>query len=80
MERLIEVILQSKSTIDGTELIASRDLYGDGILDSLDILVVIDEICAEYGFKIGAGDFTRADFMSVETIYEMVERLGGGGA
>jgi acyl carrier protein len=80
MERLIEVILQSKSTLDKSELVASGDLYGDGILDSLDILAVIDEICAEYGFKIGAGDFTRADFMSVETICEMVKRLGGGPA
>lgn len=80
MERMIKVILQSKPMLDESELIASKDLYGDGLLDSLDILVVIDEICAEYGFKIGAGDFTRADFMSVETICEMVKRLGGGPA
>jgi acyl carrier protein len=73
---MIKVILQSKPMLDESELIASKDLYGDGLLDSLDILVVIDEICAEYGLEIGASDFTRADFMSVGTVYAMVKRFG----
>jgi acyl carrier protein len=80
MERLIQVILRSKSTLEEDDLLASKDLYGDGILDSVDILVVIDELCAEYGFEIGATAFSREDFMSVEAVYAMVKRLGGAEA
>jgi acyl carrier protein len=77
MEQLIKVILQSKSTLDEGELLRSQDLYGKGLLDSFDILVIIEELCVEYGFEISASDFSREDFMSVETIYEMVKRFGG---
>lgn len=77
MERLIQVILASKPTLDADTLLHSKDLYGEGVIDSFDILVLIDELAAEYRLDIGAADFSREDFMCVESIGEMVKRFGG---
>lgn len=74
MERLIEVILSSKTTLDREQVSNSKDLYGEGIIDSLDVLIIIDEICAEYEIEIGAADFERSDFKTAESILALVNR------
>ena len=77
MERLIKIILGCKSTLGEGDLRTSRDLYGDGLIDSLDIIIIIDELRAEYGIEIKLPDISRADFMNVQAIYELVNRFGG---
>jgi acyl carrier protein len=57
--------------------LGARDLYGEGILDSLDIIIVVSELNAAYGIAIGAASFTREDFMTVADIMALVERHGG---
>lgn len=75
MERLIKTILMSKSTLSEEEVRSSKDLYGDGLLDSMDIFVLIDEISAEYNLKLSAADFTRKDFKSVDSLCEFLKRV-----
>ena len=77
MDKLLEVILAAKPTITAEMLLGAKDLYGEGILDSLDIIVLVSELNAEYGLKIGVADFTRADFMTVDYILALVKRRGG---
>jgi acyl carrier protein len=76
-ERLLNVLTAAKPVIDAETFLNSEDLYGEGILDSLDILIAIDELCAEYGAKIDFADFSREDFKTVAAIYELVRRCGG---
>jgi acyl carrier protein len=77
MERLLSVLTAAKPVIDAETFLQSEDLHGEGVLDSLDILIVIDELCAEYEVKIDLTDFSRADFKTAANIYELVKRCGG---
>jgi acyl carrier protein len=74
MEKLLTILTGSKPGVDAETFSKSQDLYGEGIIDSFDILIIIDELCAEYGIEIGAADFEREDFRSVTTIYALVQR------
>lgn len=77
MEKLIEVLKISKPETDSEDFLAAKDLYGQGVIDSLDILVILDEICAAFNISLTAADLRREDFKTVESLYEMVKRHGG---
>jgi acyl carrier protein len=77
MEKLLEVILSAKPVIDAETLLEAKDLHGEGILDSLDIIIIVSELNAVYGISIGPAGFTREDFMTVADILALVERHGG---
>jgi len=77
MDRLLDLLVGIKPFIDRETFLESKDLYGEGVVDSLDILMVLDEICANYGVEIGAMDFTKEDFKSVASILELIKRRGG---
>ncbi len=77
MEKLIEVIKLAKPEADIDDMLSSKDLYGYGLIDSLDILVLVDEINAAYGIEIGGADLRREDFRTLDNIYAMVKRCGG---
>ncbi|MDR1688170.1 MAG: acyl carrier protein [Clostridiales bacterium] len=73
MERLVKTILLSKSTLNEKDVCSSNDLYGDGLLDSMDIFVLIDEISAEYNIELNPIDLTRKDFKNVESLFKMIQ-------
>ncbi len=77
MEKLIQVMLNAKPEADINDLLSSQDLYGDGLIDSLDILVIVDEINAEFDLDIGGASLRREDFLTVESLFAMVKRCGG---
>jgi acyl carrier protein len=77
MEKLLEVLLAAKPVTDAKTLLEAKDLYGEGVFDSLDIIIVVNELNAAYGTSIGAADFTREDFMTPADILMLVERHGG---
>jgi acyl carrier protein len=77
MEKLLDVLHIAKPTADIQTLKNAKDLYGQGIIDSFDILVIIDEINAAFGTHITGAGFSRSEFRTVESIYEMVKRHGG---
>jgi acyl carrier protein len=76
MEKLIEVFKQVKPEADIEIILAATDLYGQGIIDSLDIIVLADEICAAFDIEISGAEISRKDFMTVNSIYEMIKRHG----
>ncbi len=77
MEKLIEIFKMTKPETDIETILAATDLYGQGIIDSLDIMVLVDEICAEFSIEITGAGISRKDFMTAGSIYEMIKRHGG---
>lgn len=75
MEELLKLLLYAKPEIeDAAVLLESEDLYGQGIIDSLDIMIILDELNAAYGIAINNAGLRREDFMTVENIYKLVQR------
>ena len=77
MEKLIEAITLAKPETDIEDILSATNLYGQGLIDSLDVIVIIDEINTAFDIEIGAADISRADFMTVESLYDLVKRNGG---
>jgi acyl carrier protein len=77
MDKLIEIFKEIKSETDIETILAATDLYGQGIIDSLDIVVLADEICAAFDIEITGASMSRKDFMTVKSIYAMIERHVG---
>ncbi|MDR1203864.1 MAG: phosphopantetheine-binding protein [Peptococcaceae bacterium] len=77
MDKLIETLMAAKPVMDAEAFLKSKDLYGEGVLDSFDILVIVEELCEAYGIEMDITSFSREDFMTVESIRELVRRRGG---
>ena len=75
MDKLIEVLKLAKPETDIEDFLSATDLYGQGVIDSMDIIVIVDEICAAFSINLGATDISRKDFMTVESIYELICRF-----
>lgn len=50
-------------------------LVDDGILESLDIIMIIAEIADKYDVIIPSDEITSDNFNSAEALYELVEDL-----
>lgn len=50
-------------------------LVDDGILESLDIVMVVGELSDQFDIEIGMDDLIPENFNSAERIYQMVCRL-----
>jgi acyl carrier protein len=79
MEQLIEVLKLAKPERDINDFLSATDLYGQGVIDSLDIIVIVDELNAAFGIELGAADIGRKDFITVDNIYALVQRAMGKG-
>ena len=77
MEELLAVLTTAKPVVDAETLMNAKDLYGEGIIDSLDIMIILDEINHAFGIHIGPSDFTRDDFRTVADIYNLIKRHEG---
>lgn len=75
MEKLLSLLTSVKPYVDEQTFLDSSDLYLEGILDSVDILVILDEIGNAYGVNIGPMDFTRNDFKTVAGMHRMIARF-----
>jgi len=77
MEKLIELIKLAKPETNIDDFLTATNLYEEGVIDSFDIIILIDEISAAFDIKIKAADIRRKDFMTVADIYDMIKRKGG---
>lgn len=71
MEEIYQILYGLKP---GVDFRSSRNLVDEGLLDSLEILELIDELSDKYGIIIGADDIDPDNFTSVEKIWEMVKK------
>ena len=70
MDKLMEILRELKPEADIKENTA---LVDDGILDSLDIIELVDRIAEVYGIEIDPDDIDPDNFATAEKILELIE-------
>lgn len=74
MDKLLEIL---KENCPGVDFSGEGRLIDDGIIDSLDLVMLVGEINDAFGVTITADCLEPENFNSVEAIYRLIERLGG---
>lgn len=72
MDRLIEILSELKPDVNFTR---DTRLVDDKIFDSLGMISLVAELSDEYDIEISPMDIVPENFETVETLYEMIERL-----
>ena len=72
MERLIAILEDIRPDVDFSH---EKQLVGDGILDSLDVITIVEEINQEFEIDIKPKYLTATNFNSVEAMWELVNQL-----
>ena len=72
MEEVIRILQSLHPDVDFS---AECALIDDGILDSLDIVTLVTELCAAFAIIIPPEELLPDHFNSARAIYEMVRRL-----
>jgi Phosphopantetheine attachment site. len=72
MERLIELLKGVRDDVDFNEC---TTLVDEGILDSFDIIEIVNIIDEEYDVEIPATEIVPENFNSAEAILNMIQRL-----
>ena len=72
MEELIEILQSLKPDVKFTK---DTRLVDDKIFDSLGMISLVAELSDEFDIEISPMDIVPENFETVETLYEMIERL-----
>ncbi|MDD6709342.1 MAG: phosphopantetheine-binding protein [Ruminococcus sp.] len=72
METVLEILAKVKPNIDFKNANAIVD---DGLLDSMDIVMLVGELNDEFDIEIQVTDLVPENFNTVDAIVKMVERL-----
>ena len=73
MEELQKFLNELRPEVDFTQ----EDLAEDGILDSMDIMLILDGLEQHYGIQFNPMDIVPENFNSLEAIYELVQKVKG---
>ncbi len=72
MEELLDILTEN---CPGIDFEGQEHLVDNGILDSLNIVMLVGELSSAFDISIGAEDLVPENFNSVQAIYAMVQRL-----
>lgn len=72
MDELLEILEDLKP---GVEFEGQQHLIDDGVLASLDIVSLVNELNDEFDIEISVVDVVPENFNSVEAIWALVQRL-----
>ncbi len=72
MEKLLEMLASIKPGVDFAK---SNSIIDDGLLASMDILKLANQINDEFDIEITVTDLVPENFNSVDAMMEMIERL-----
>ncbi|MGP1348166.1 MAG: acyl carrier protein [Stomatobaculum sp.] len=72
MEKLLSILKDIKSDVDFEK---ETELVDAGILDSLDIVAIIDAIEESFGLEVDPDNIDPDNFQSADTIWAMIQRL-----
>lgn len=72
MEDLLMILNKVKAGIDYTE---EKKLVSNGLLDSLDVMTIVTEICDAFDVDILPTDIVPENFESMEAMWRLIERL-----
>lgn len=72
MEKLMELLEEMRPDID---FASEKKLVTDRLLESFDIISLVNEIDDEFDIKVKPADLIPENFDSVEAMWAMIERL-----
>ena len=72
MEELLRILNEN---CPGIDFEGQEHLIDDGILDSLNIVMLVGELNEAFDISIGAEDLVPENFNSLQAIYDLVQRL-----
>lgn len=72
MEQLLQILNKLHPDVDFTEV---EDLYGEGVLDSLDMVRLVTEIDRTFDVRIPAEELIPENFQNAASILALIERL-----
>lgn len=70
MEELLKILSEVRPDVDFT----SDNLASDGILESMDIIIILDTLSTHYNISFNPLDIIPENFDSAEAINELVQR------
>ena len=72
MEKLMQILKELRPDVDfGTE----EELITEGILDSFDVVALVEMLCEAFEVEIQPEDLIPNNFNSVQAMMTMIERL-----
>lgn len=74
MEKIYEILAEVKPENDYK---SSSDFIEDGLLDSFDVITLIDIIEERFSVKVDGMDIVPENFCSAEAIAELINKNGG---
>ena len=74
MEQIKKILTEIRPEFDFE---SSSDFIEDGDLDSFDLVTMVEELDETFNISIDGLDIVPENFMSVETIAEVVKKNGG---
>lgn len=72
MDELLEILNEVKPGIDFEN---DTDLIGHGVLDSITMVTLVMELNDAFDIEITPVDIVPENFKTVQTIYDMIQRL-----
>lgn len=70
-EKVIEILTELRPEFDFTEDV---NFIEEGMLDSFDVVSLVDEIESAFGVAIGGSDVLPENFCSIDAICETIKR------
>ena len=78
-EEPFEITVMLPEFVVDVDFAAEKKLISDGILDSLDILTLVDEINAAFDVDVKPKYLTAENFNSVESMWQLIAQLQAEG-
>ena len=72
MEELLSIL---KGICPKVDFVKEKKLIDDGILDSFDIISIVNELNEHYDIEIDVDDLEPDNFNTVEAMLELIEKL-----
>lgn len=72
MDELLEILNEVKLGVDFEN---DTDLIGHGVLDSITMVTLVMELNDAFDIEITPVDIVPENFKTVQTIYDMIQRL-----
>ena len=72
MDELLEILNEVKPGVDCEN---DTDLIGHGVLDSITMVTLVMELNDAFDIEITPVDIVPENFKTVQTIYDMIQRL-----
>ena len=74
-DRIIAILKEIRPEFDFSE--EGLDFIEEGMLDSFDIVSLVDSLDTEFGIKINGVDIVPENFSTIEGIMQLVSKNGG---